>query len=257
MTAESMLAAARKYLGTVGRPNVLTRRYASRHGDVFLNAPWCDIAVTEYARESGNAAAVLPDGDRAFTVWHAEDGRDLGRWYPGTSDNIREHALPGAVIFFDWDGTDRIGAIDHVGIVEVNLGDGRVQTIEGNTGDACKRRVRSASVIAGFWNPPYDKTDAAAKPKPRSWTEELMKDLPLLRPGDDNYDVKSARGLLNARGYVPASAYAAVGLEAWLNRTKYDDELAELIRGYQRIRRLDDDALVGEQTWRALNRVGT
>jgi hypothetical protein len=154
-----MLAAARKSLGLVGRPNYVTRDYAKRHGSEFLSAPWCDMAVTYWSRESGNAKAVLPEGDRAYTVWHAEDGRDMGRWFPGTSHNIKAHAKPGAIVFFDWDGTDVIGRIDHVGVCEVNLGDGRMQTIEGNTGDACKRRVRASNVIAGFWNPPYSKED--------------------------------------------------------------------------------------------------
>ena len=72
---------------------------------------------------------------------------------------IKKHAKPGAIVFFDWGGTDEIPKIDHVGIIEKVLDDGRVQTIEGNTDDACKRRVRSASVIAGFWNPPYEEDD--------------------------------------------------------------------------------------------------
>lgn len=159
MTAREMLATAAQYLGTTGRPNVLTRRYAARHGDEYMRAPWCNISITEWARQSGNGRAVLPDGDRAYTVWHAEDGRELGRWYPGTATAIRDHAEPGAIVFFDWDGSNTIGRIDHVGIVERNLGDGRVATIEGNTGDACKRRVRGSSVIAGFWNPPYEEED--------------------------------------------------------------------------------------------------
>lgn len=154
-----MLAEARKDLGLSGRPNRITKAYAKRNGAEYLTAPWCDESITEWARRSGNAAAVLPQGDRAYTVTHALDGRALGRWHAGTADNIRRFALPGAIVFFDWGGTDQIGAIDHVGVVEHNLGDGRVQTIEGNTGDACKRRVRGASVIAGFWNPPYGKED--------------------------------------------------------------------------------------------------
>jgi hypothetical protein len=154
-----MLAAARADLGLSGRPNRITRAYSSRNGPEFLRAPWCDMSITEWARKSGNAAAVLPQGDRAYTVWHAEDGKQLGRWHPGTSENIRRHARPGAVVFFDWGATNNIGAIDHVGLIEVNLGDGRVQTIEGNTADSCRRRVRSADVIAGFWNPDYQQED--------------------------------------------------------------------------------------------------
>lgn len=154
-----MLASARSDLGLSGRPNRITKSYAARNGTEYLRAEWCDMSITEWARKSGNAAAVLPNGDRAYTVWHAQDGQELGLWYAGTAANIRKHAKPGAIVFFDWGGTDRVGAIDHVGIVERNLGDGRVQTIEGNTGDACKRRVRGPSVIAGFWNPPYGKED--------------------------------------------------------------------------------------------------
>jgi hypothetical protein len=159
VTAKAMLAAARKDLGLTGRPNRLTRAYAARNGAEFLAVAWCQISVSEWARRSGNAEAVLPRGDRAYTVWHAEDGERLGRWHAGTVANIKKYARPGAVVFFDWAFTDRIAAIDHVGLVEKVLPDGRVQTIEGNSGDACKRRVRSADVIAGFWNPDYEEDD--------------------------------------------------------------------------------------------------
>ncbi|MGW0803356.1 hypothetical protein [Nonomuraea sp. NPDC002799] len=81
-----------------------------------------------------------------------------------------------------------------------------------------------------------------------------MTSLPLLKPGDDNYDVKTVRGALNARGYLPEAVYATVGLKAWLDRTTYDPELAGLMRGFQRIEKLDEDALIGENTWSALLR---
>lgn len=154
-----MLAVARKSLGLTGRPNYITREYAKRHGNEFLDAAWCDMSVTYWARHSGNEAAVLPFGDRAYTVAHAEDGHRLGRWHAGTMANIKKYARPAGLILFDWDGTDNRAAIDHIGIIEHVLSDGRVQTIEANTGNACKRRVRSADVIAGFWNPDYEEED--------------------------------------------------------------------------------------------------
>ncbi|GAA4924636.1 hypothetical protein HD597_011321 [Nonomuraea thailandensis] len=157
--AKAMLAEARQDLGLSGRPNRVTRWYAKRNGSEFLEAPWCDQSITYWAHESGNAEAVLPAGDRAYTVWHAQDGQRLGRWHAGTAANVRAHAVPGSVIFFDWGGTNETGAIDHVGLVEVNLQDGRVQTIEANTGDAVKRRIRGPEVIAGFWTPDYNKED--------------------------------------------------------------------------------------------------
>ena len=162
-TASDMLTEARKSLGLSGRPNYITREYASRHGSEFLSAPWCQMAVTYWARHSGNATAVLLGGDRAYTVWAAGDFHGQGRWYPGTAANVNR-AKPGDVVFFDWGNSDSIEAIDHVGIVEVVLGDGRLQTIEGNTGDACLRRVRSHIDIAGYGRPAYAANEEADVP---------------------------------------------------------------------------------------------
>ncbi|MBP2704383.1 CHAP domain-containing protein [Microbispora sp. RL4-1S] len=186
-----MLATARKDLGLVGRPNHITREYASRHGREYLDAAWCDMSVTYWARHSGNADAVLPAGDRAYTVAHAQDGKNLGRWYAGTVANVKAHAKPGALILFDWDGTNNIPAIDHIGVIEHVLSDGRVQTIEANTGNACKRRVRAADVIAGFWNPDYEGEDM---PSAKEIADEVYERL----TGTVTKDVWAAReGLLD------------------------------------------------------------
>lgn len=157
-TAKGMLAEARKSLG-LGEPNHIQRWYADRNGAAYrYNFAWCAAAVTYWAYKSGNHKAVCPAGDRAYTVWFAQDYQKRGRWYSGTTENLKR-AKPGDVVFFDWRGSNSIGAIDHVGVVEEVLGDGRVVCIEGNTGDACKRRVRSASSIAGYGRPDYDQED--------------------------------------------------------------------------------------------------
>lgn len=241
MTAAAMLAAARKTLGLAGRPNVVTRDYASRHGDAFLDAPWCAMSVTRWARESGNAAAVLPEGDRAYVVWHAEDGKRLGLWRAGTAASIERYAKPGAIVFFDWGGTDSISRADHVGVVERNLGDGRVQTIEGNSGDVCKRRVRGAGVIAGFWNPRY-----AAKPANQNATEVMVKKLPVLREGDHGWHVKTMHYLLLARDYA--------GLDG-VDDTVFTPAHTAGVKGLQAAAGLKQDGVVGPLTWPVLLRV--
>lgn len=157
-TAQAMLAAAQASLGMSGRPNAITRDYASRHGSEFLKAPWCDMAITRWARISGNKESVLPNGDRAYTVWHAQDFQKLDRWHEGTTAEV-DKAQPGDIVFFDWGQSNDINKIDHVGVVEKVLGGGRLQTIEGNTGDAVKRRVRHASSIAGYARPAYERED--------------------------------------------------------------------------------------------------
>jgi peptidoglycan hydrolase-like protein with peptidoglycan-binding domain len=248
-----MLAEARADLGTTGRPNEITREYASRHGDAFLRAPWCDMSITHWARQSGNGAAVLPGGDRAFTVWHAEDGRELGLWHAGTVANIRKFCVPGAVVFFDWGGTNTLAKVDHVGVVEQVLPDGRVQTIEGNTADACKRRVRAADVIAGFWVPRYQA--ATPTPAPASTvSEDLVNRLPMLAQNADNFDVKTVRGCLFARGGLRPESYPE-GLQVWLERTDFDAALTSDVKAFQRSKSLDVDGVVGPLTWAALLRV--
>ncbi|WP_188188065.1 peptidoglycan-binding protein [Nonomuraea sp. SYSU D8015] len=256
MTAAKMLAAGRADLGLSGRPNHITRDYAARHGKAFLEAPWCNMAITYWARKSGNAAAVLPAGDRAYTPWHADDGRDRGLWYAGTVENLKKHARPGAIVFFDWAGTNTIAAIDHVGVIEDVLDDGRVITIEGNTGDACKRRVRSATHIAGFWNPPYKPSTKPPAAPAASTVEDLVKKLPMLAKGANNYDVKTVRACLFARGGLDPAHYGGTdGLQEWLERTDFDAALDSDVKAFQRSKKLEVDGIVGPRTWAALLRV--
>ena len=72
----------------------------------------------------------------------------------------KKNARAGDIVFFDWDG----GVVDHVGIVEKNLGT-HLQTIEGNTstgsagsqdnGGKVARRTRAWSVISAIVRPDY------------------------------------------------------------------------------------------------------
>lgn len=96
--------------------------------------------------------------------------------------------------------------------------------------------------------------DGASAP---SWTEKIVRELPLIRLGDDNYDVKTVRGCLFARGYVPPAVYASVqdGLEGWLESTLCDEGLVELVRGFQQAKGIGVDGLVGPETWAPLLRV--
>ena len=65
----------------------------------------------------------------------------------------------GDIIFFDWSKEDtngRDGSADHVGVVEF-VDNGRVHTIEGNSGDECCRRdydLNSLDIL-GYGTPAY------------------------------------------------------------------------------------------------------
>lgn len=234
MTAASMLAEARKSLGMSGRPNTITKEYAARHGDEFLKASWCDMAVTYWARHSGNAGAVLLGGDRAYTVWHAEDFQKAGRWHAGTTAQV-DAAKPGDIVFFDWGASNSVSAIDHVGVVEKALGDGRVQTIEGNTSDACKRRVRGADVIAGYGRPDYSGDN---------WTEAIVGKLPQVSKGDTGEHVESVQGLLLARSHPEVAVNG-----------HFDDTTEAAVKAVQKWGGVTADGIVGPDTWPVLLRV--
>lgn len=190
-----ILKVARKCLG-MREPNAIQRWYESRNGNLGGNWPWCDASVTYWAFKSGNHKAVCPKGDRAYTVAHAQDFKRISRWYPGTPANVRK-AKPGDIVFFDWEGSDSVGAIDHVGIVEKNLGKGRLQTIEGNTSNRCMRKVRTANMIAGYGRPAYSgKPKPAPKPsKPFKWNGKAPP--PTLSEGSKGDAVRQLQCALN------------------------------------------------------------
>ncbi len=155
-----MIAAAERFLGTSGRPNAVTRWYAERNGSEFSRAPWCDMSITLWANRSANADVVCFGRDYAYTVWHAQRFATEGQWHVDIA-GIRR----GDIVFFDWGETNRIGRIDHVGIV-TGVRDGVVYTIEGNTRDGCRRRARYASTIVGYGRPEYGR--GASGPKART-----------------------------------------------------------------------------------------
>lgn len=68
-----------------------------------------------------------------------------GKW-----KNNRYSPAAGTIIFFDW---DRDEGSDHVGIVE-KCENGRVYTVEGNSGDAVRQKIYlvQSKVIFGYGN---------------------------------------------------------------------------------------------------------
>lgn len=99
---------------------------------------WCAIFVSWCAGQCGYLnAGVMPKfaGCGTGVNWF----QVRGQWLPGS-----ETPQPGMVIFFKWYGSDA-SISDHVGIVE-RVENGRVYTIEGNSGDL----VRQNSYPIGY-----------------------------------------------------------------------------------------------------------
>ena len=99
---------------------------------------WCACFVSWCANECGYIEnGIIPKF--AGCVTGVRWFKERGQW----ADNSMEPS-PGTLIFFDWDDPGGVsgpqdGLPDHVGIVEKVEG-GRVYTIEGNSGDACRQQ---------------------------------------------------------------------------------------------------------------------
>lgn len=90
---------------------------------------WCACFVSWCADRCGYiASGACPKF--AGCTQGAQWFKNRGKWLAGSGT-----PSSGMIIFFDWDLS---GDCDHVGIVE-KVENGRVYTIEGNSGDACRR----------------------------------------------------------------------------------------------------------------------
>ncbi|GHE28142.1 hypothetical protein GCM10017673_32970 [Streptosporangium violaceochromogenes] len=105
-------------------------------------APWCDMYLSWAAKKLGYEEWV---GQFAYTVHHA-------RWFQ-RQDAWGTVPRPGAIVFFDWSGSKKIGGIDHVGIVTRVEGT-TIHTIEGNIdGGVAKRKQRGTDKVVGYGYP--------------------------------------------------------------------------------------------------------
>ncbi|QYC42612.1 CHAP domain protein [Nonomuraea coxensis DSM 45129] len=161
VTADQVLAVARSQVGTsensAGGGTPYQQWYAAsqraaetiaRDGGTpagYLNAPWCAMFVSWVGEKTGARPQV---GWDAYTVTHA-------KWFKA-NDRFGTLAKPGAVVFFAWDGSKSLDAIDHVGFVVKDNQNGTISTIEGNTGNGkVEERVRPKSQVVGYGYPEY------------------------------------------------------------------------------------------------------
>lgn len=146
---EQIVAVALSQVGNIGG-----EPYWSWYG-FSSHVEWCACFVSWCANECGYIEnGIIPKF--AGCVGGINWFKERGQW----ADNSIE-PTPGMLIFFDWDDPDGLsgpqdGLSDHVGIVEKVEG-GRVYTIEGNSGDACRQRSYPVGYyeIMGYGMPAY------------------------------------------------------------------------------------------------------
>ena len=112
---------------------------------------WCACFVSWCANECGYIEnGIIPKF--AGCIQGSDWFKVRGLW----QDNSYE-PRPGDIIFFDWDDeSGQDGLPDHVGIVQ-KVEDGRVYTVEGNSGDECRQNSYPVGYyeIYGYGVPAY------------------------------------------------------------------------------------------------------
>lgn len=158
MTAEKILSAAKKEVGTTESPSGSNKvKYNTEYYGRAVSGsayPWCCTFVWWVFREAG-ASKLFFDGKRtaycpALLEHHQKNGQSVTDYHPGD------------IVFFNFSGGK--GA-SHVGICEKWDGT-NITTIDGNTGSgneanggAVMRRKRNKKYIVGAYRPTYEEDD--------------------------------------------------------------------------------------------------
>jgi len=131
--AQGEIGQAEQPPGSNDSPRIAVYRSAVR--GAVAGEPWCAYFVSWAAAQAG--APLGDNGEGLGAVAQITDwARRTGKLLPaGTTPR------PGDLILF---GTH------HVGIVESVAADGTINTVEGNTGDAVRRRQRAPGEATGF-----------------------------------------------------------------------------------------------------------
>lgn len=154
-TATQTLKKAASYLGYsngtyFGKKFVKYFHVGSYYGQ--SGVPWCAMFVSDVLYEVGQTCPGFPSASCGAALSAARRA--------GVVLSNKKNAKPGDIVIFDWDGKASNG-VDHVGFVEINKGS-YIQTIEGNTGNAVRRRTRNWSTVAAIIRPKYS---ASQKPE--------------------------------------------------------------------------------------------
>lgn len=251
-TAKQFVAMAASQIGTMeGRSASGNWNNKTKYGDWYgLNGvAWCAMFVSWCAFMVGGLGTLVPKYASCFMglKWF-RDRDQTGYWPPRPGDIFIMRVYNPGVWNADPDGW----ATAHTGIVEKYLGNGRIQTIEGNTnnagssqGNGVYRLIRQDSedgkrfvYCRPKWAPepivvpPVGSGGASAPPPKRPSTPPAPKPIPganytgskkiavsMVRPGYRNESVRRFNGLVWAWLCKNSPAYARANVGLWMKES--------------------------------------
>jgi peptidoglycan hydrolase-like protein with peptidoglycan-binding domain len=240
MSTESLLRYARSQIGYVEKP-VNRTKYGRQFGmDPEL---WCMMFVWACFENSGNKNLV-PHTASTRQLRKAAQRGDVGmRFLPASAT-----PKPGDLVEYDMGGPP---PVNHVGIVERALGDGRIVVIEGNTagtgpgnqrnGGIVARKTRGRQKVVNFVRPRLSGGGRAGGPPPFPGR--------IIKRGARGTDVKRIQARLNHFGKGKHDVLHGRPLKV---NGIFGGETTMVVKVFQKHRGLEDDGEVGPKTWRKL-----
>jgi CHAP domain/Putative peptidoglycan binding domain len=165
-------------------------------------------------------------------------------------------AQPGDVVWYDF--SSKLKPVSHVGIVEKNLGGGRLQTIEGNTnkagsrsGGAVLRKVRSSRIVA-VGRPSYGPAKPAPKAAPLGAVDMPYPGHPILRNSREHDTVKWIQARLNM---FAGGKHHVLGGKPLAVDGDFGEKTEKVVKDFQHRKGLQGLGSVGPRTWPLLNAI--
>lgn len=217
-TVNDIMSVARSQIGYVGGENK-HNRYTDEYG---VHCDWCVIFLWWVFKHAGASALFGSRCALCSKLYNQHTAQAVGY------DDLRM----GDIVFFDWSGAGT--AFNHVGIVESRNGN-ELHTIEGNTGNAVRRRIRKRKYISHAFRPKYSEEEPI--------TDMITLELPVLKNGSKGFEVKTLQRLLMSNGYS-MRPYGADG--------DFGSLTEQRLREYQRKQKLPENGTADGQTWNKL-----
>ena len=227
MANEKVIEIAKKYVGVTEYPpnsnNVIfnTKFYGREVSGV--NYPWCCAFIWYIHNEAG------------VDIKKTASCAELGAWFKNNGKFKTSAPKVGDIVFFKFSGSSRW--TNHVGIV-VEVGNGYIKTIEGNTssdekgsqsngGMVAERKRKLNSTIVGFgYFEPIENTPSTI--------------YPTIKIGSRGASVKTLQTLLNSNG----ANLTVDGIFGQLTKIA--------VLSFQGEKGLTKDGIVGKLTWAKL-----
>ena len=247
-TAADVLRIARGQIGYEERGNN-DNKFGRAYG--MNGCPWCQQFVWWVFRQAGVGGEMPKTATtRVAYPWYKRHRRLV---------NIRD-AKPGDVVWFDFSGS--LKPVSHVGIVEKNLGRGRIQTIEGNTnragsrtGGGVLRKVRSSRIVA-IGRPRYASGGgggaAPARPASPGVKDMRYPGHPIKAGSREGGTVKWIQARLN---FWAGNKHRVLRGKALVVDGDFGPQTQAVLRDYQRRRGLKGLGQAGPKTWVLLNNI--